>query len=481
MNYSNRNYFVFLIYLISFWLLFNVFWVSQKFDNPTLDQVIFHLQFGIEEADFDKSLVTSYLIRCCFYPLLITTIVLAAKKRIYGLRNALIRDFLKKTIHLIPFFLIVFSVGVAIYRFNVIGYFRQTPSEDVIAKYYINPDQLTLNPTKQKNLILIYVESLEKSYSDTNVFNVNLVEALDNQLGAEIESYIQMPGAGWTMGGIVSSQCAIPLKSLGLGDGNHQGKLYKSFLPNATCLGDELYRLGYINVFLGGASLKFSGKGKFFRGHGYEKVMGRDEWLATGRYAEKDFNGWGLFDKDIFAEARAELNQLHSLRKPFNLTVLTVDTHFANGYMSDKCKASMGKGKENIELVIQCTASEVSEFIDYVRAKGYLEDTNIVILGDHLFMGGPLTQKLKKIPSRRIYNKWIGSTPAKFNRTKISHFDIAPTILEYIGVTVPGARYGLGYSALAKDMGIPDEGYYDELLLKLNNKSAFYSQFWIKQ
>ncbi len=65
------------------------------------------------------------------------------------------------------------------------------------------------------------------------------------------------------MGGITASQCGIPLNSVILEDGNSQGERLKSFLPRATCLGDSLKKLGYINIFLGGARLAFAGKGKF--------------------------------------------------------------------------------------------------------------------------------------------------------------------------------------------------------------------------
>jgi phosphoglycerol transferase len=379
-----------------------------------------------------------------------------------------------------PLIIFFLSLTLFISFFKIKDYVLGNTGSDVIAKYYADPQQIYFKAHNPKNLVLIYVESLEKTYSDKEIFGADLLHSLNSQSGAHVDHFIQMPGATWTMGGIVSSQCGLPLKTMGLGDGNSQGRLYKSFLPGAICLGDVLKDLGYQNVFLGGASLRFSGKGKFFSGHGYQKVMGKLEWLSSGRYHDDDLNGWGLYDKDIFSEAKSQLDLLENEKKPFNLTVLTVDTHFPAGFLSDQCRARKNIDDEkNIEASIQCTAETVADFVSYARSKGYLRNTNIVIMGDHLLMASTISDKLRKAEKREIYNKWISERAVKFNRPNIDHFDIAPTILDFIGVEVAGARFGLGYSALTKEDVVPSKGYYDEFLLNLNSKSPFYAKFWV--
>jgi phosphoglycerol transferase len=471
--------------LIAFLFLFSFFWFVRKFDNPTLEQVIFHLKFGIENADWDIRFFRSYLVQCVFYSIFISICILFLNKILLNIKNTpqIIIILVKKT----PTIIGVLLLSYVMYYFDFKNYFFEQNNGDVIEKHYINPSNISFNPTKSpKNLILIYGESLEKTYSDTDIFEENLLASLDNISGYQIDHFVQMPGATWTMGGIVSSQCGIPLKSVLLGDPNSQGKLYKSFLPSAVCIGDVLSKFGYKNVFLGGASLKFSGKGKFFSSHGYQTTMGREEWLSTGKYNEKELNGWGLFDKDIFNEAKIKLEEL-SLQtkitgKPFNLTILTVDTHFPDGYLSSDCRTRLNlKSNSDIKASIKCSSKEIEEFISFVKSRGLMKNTNIVIMGDHLLMASTISNKLQKTKSREIYNKWISNEKITFNREIINHFDIAPTILDFIGIRVDGGRFGLGYSALNTENSKLNEDFISELMNGLNKKSKFYDSFWMKK
>jgi phosphoglycerol transferase len=470
---------------IVFLFLFSFFWFIRKFDNPTLEQVIFHLKFGLEDADWDIRFLRSYLVQCIFYSLLISICIVCLNRILLSI---------KKTPHIlmilfekIPTIVGVLLLTYIIHYFDVKNYFFEEGNNDVIEKYYIDPNRINFNATESpKNLILIYVESLEKTYSDTDIFQKNLLTSLDSVSGDQIDHFVQMPGATWTMGGIVSSQCGIPLKSVLLGDPNSQGKLYKSFLPSATCLGDILLKFGYENVFLGGASLKFSGKGKFFNNHGYQTIMGREEWLSKGHYNENQLNGWGLFDKDIFNEAKGKLDELVLLasktKKPFNLTILTVDTHFPDGYLSNDCKSRFNvKSDSDITASIKCTSNDIEGFISFVKSRGLMKNTNIVVMGDHLLMASKISSKLKKSKSREIYNKWISNEKVTFNRKIIDHFDIAPTILDFIGIRVNGGRFGLGFSALNTENPIPNEDFISELMNGLNKRSKFYDSFWMKK
>jgi len=179
-----------------------------------------------------------------------------------------------------------------------------------------------------KNLIIIYVESLEKSYQNADVFGRNLLAKLDTIDGFSFEAFSQAPGTGWTIAGLTATQCGVPLKNVSLYDGNDQGENIKSFLPSAVCLGDILNRAGYYNVYMGGASSNFSGKGKFFNDHHYDEVLGREELMTALNIT--DTNYWGLYDDDLLIAVKdkikhlyAQKNHLICLLSPLIRTVLT--------------------------------------------------------------------------------------------------------------------------------------------------------------
>ena len=274
---------------------------------------------------------------------------------------------------------------------------------------------------------------------------------------------------------MTATQCGVPLKSVTMFDGNDQGENIKAFLPNAVCLGDILSKFGYRNVYMGGDALSFSGKGKFYQDHHFDEVYGREE--LKGNLTQADMNFWGLYDDDLFQKVKAKLKQLHDSRQRFNLTISTIDTHGPDGHFSKWCRQ---QGVTDFAGIVECTSNQVADFVKFIKQSGYLKDTNIVILGDHLAMENPVYETLEKSPERHVFNTLISRKPFTKNRDAIVHFDMFPTILEFINVHVEGDRLGLGYSAISKSGILPASNEYEEMEEDLLNKSDEYLDLWAK-
>ncbi|MGH1379053.1 MAG: sulfatase-like hydrolase/transferase [Alphaproteobacteria bacterium] len=347
---------------------------------------------------------------------------------------------------------------------------------------YAPPNNIPLARKNLKNLVLIYVESLEGAYALNEVVNKNLLSPLTNlekRPGTfSFSEFKQMSGTGWTIAGIVSSQCGIPLKTLSLFDGNKQGEHVTSFLPNATCLGDILSENGYKNVFLRGASMEFAGADIFLETHGYTETYGREHWIERG-YHEHHLNNWGLYDYDLFYEARLKLNSLMQGNDRFNLTLLTVDMHPPHGFLSKECGR---KGFKKFEGIVECTALQIANFISFIEDNGWSDDIQVVVMGDHLaFGGGPLNDKYDIVDSKRsIFNLFVSNDGNLANaRNSITHFDMFPTILEFIGFDVPKGRFGLGYSALSNDSNIDNDAYLKDLEIAVSGVGETYKALWL--
>ncbi|KQQ86806.1 sulfatase-like hydrolase/transferase [Massilia sp. Leaf139] len=336
------------------------------------------------------------------------------------------------------------------------------------------PSNVAIHAVRPKNLVLIYVESLEAGYADSRVFGGDLIAPLTALEASRFEAFPQVPGTGWTIAAIVATQCALPLKRVTVFDENTQGELVQSFLPRATCLGDILAGHGYRNVFMGGGSPLFAGKGKFLRAHSYHEVLGREDWLGQG-VPERAMNGWGLFDGDLLHRARDKLGQLHAAGRPFNLTLLTVDSHEPGGHLSPACAR---RGHAGFAGVIRCAAADIAAFVDDVAARGYLRDTTIVILGDHLARHNPLSNQLERLPERLLFNAFVGENAPAPNRRQLVHFDFLPSILEFNGFTVEGGRLGLGYSGFNRHATGPPPHRLDELHASVLNRSETYRALW---
>lgn len=368
-------------------------------------------------------------------------------------------------------------IGSLIYfgaQFSILAFVHNQFGRDYFSENYLYPSKVQITKkTKPKNLVLIYVESLEDSYKNASLFGSNLLVGLEKLKGVSFAYYRQAPGTGWTIAGITATQCGIPLKSVSLYDGNDQGQNIKTFLPRAVCLGDILHSFGYRNIYMGGDALPFSGKGKFFEDHHYDEVYGREE--LKGSLTQADMNYWGLYDDDLLAKVKAKLKTLHEAGRPFNLTFTTIDTHGPDGHYSKLCRK---RGVKNFGGIVECTANQVAGFVQFMKKNGYLKDTNVVIIGDHLAMSNPVSAKLEAFKERYIFNSFISSKPVSKNREEILHFDMFPTILEFLGFHIEDGRLGLGYAAISKDSELPPPGEYEEMSEDLLNESDKYLELW---
>jgi phosphoglycerol transferase len=299
---------------------------------------------------------------------------------------------------------------------------------------------------------------------------------LEHFNGVSFGRFQQAPGTGWTIAGITATQCGLPLKSVSMYDGNDQGQNIRSFLPSAVCLGDILHNAGYRNVYMSGDALAFSGKGRFFKDHHYDEVYGREE--LKGNLTAKEMNFWGLYDDDLLALVKAKLIKLHAQNQPFNLTINTIDTHGPDGHFSKYCKAH---GIKDFSGIVECSSNQVAELLMFMRQNKYFKDTNVVIMGDHLAMENPVYDKLEKVKERYVFNELIAAKPAVKNREEVLHFDMFPTILEFIGFKVQGGKLGLGYTAISKQADMPPENEFEEMNEDLMNQSDEYLALWRKR
>ena len=60
--------------------------------------------------------------------------------------------------------------------------------------------------------------------------------------------------------------------------------------------------------------------------------------------------------------------------------MLTVDTHFEDGYVCEQCPTEYDTQYSN---VMACSSRQVGEFLKWIQQQDFYENTTIVISGDH--------------------------------------------------------------------------------------------------
>lgn len=322
-------------------------------------------------------------------------------------------------------------------RVQQAAHFADTPQGRAVA------DLLDLHPMPPKrlvaapgtNLVMIYLESLERIYWDPKVFP-GLTPNLDRlrKQGLDFSGLEQFSGAGYTIAGMFASQCGVPLFSspfAGLDAVAGNDTDVATFHPKIACLGDVLHKAGYTQVYMGGAPIVFSHKGLFYTLHGFNEALGLQqlEAQAAGKLPE---SGWGLYDSVLFPLMLQRYRTLEAAGKPFNLAMITLDTHPPDGRPSPGCPKYTTKPNSMLQAV-HCTDYLVGKFVDELSKEPGWKNTVVLIMSDHLMMRNDAESLYPKgyhrQPSLLILNAGQGVRPAR-----MYHMDIAPTLLDLMGV-----------------------------------------------
>jgi len=475
----------FIVYYINIFIVLSAIWSKEYFGSMSMEQLLFHLSFGVELIeDTPSDIINSFSRKCIIPSMYFSIIVIAVQifiikvfsvlsdKKIVFFTKKGVKSFIDKAI---PIGFLIVSMMYIERTYALSPYIKAQFADDYFANQYISPSYVRVSPKNTKNLVFIYLESIDDLYKSKDVFGENLLDTIDSIDGVSFAKYRQVPGTTWTAAAIIATQCGIPLKTVSIYQGHAQGEQIKYFLPGAICMGDILKDKGYHNVLMAGANLKLAGVDRFATSHGYDEIYGKEEWSKVISLS-KDISQWGLHDDSLFQQAKIKLRELQESGKRFNLTIMTIDTHGPSGKISRSCRAV---GAKSLEDIVKCMSKETTDFIKFIADSGYMKDTNIVVVGDHLLMSG--IDKLDLFPGERyVFNKFISEQSFVKNREEILHFDLFPTTLEFIGFDVEGGRLGLGYSAFSEHQKLPEKNRYEETVLRVLNSSDTYLDLWKK-
>ena len=298
-------------------------------------------------------------------------------------------------------------------------------------------------PKRPLSVVYIYGESLEATFLDEQAFPglaPNLRVLRDEALS--MDNIQQSPFTGWTIAGIIASQCGFPaLGDMRYKDGN--------FGKDVACISDILNAQGYALSYLNGADMSFAGKDHFFRAHGFQTIKGRDELLAE--LGPRPVSDWGVYDDDLFGAVHEEFDRLLAQDKPFFLGTLTVDTHPPEGYQSDYCRKMGGyaDGKNPMLNAVHCSDKMIHDLVRAFQAKARAagrDDVLIIVGSDHLQSArSSLASNRLQAQEGKRRNLWLALAPhikpQRIHRLGTT-FDYAPTILSLMGMDVPAMHLG---------------------------------------
>lgn len=363
-------------------------------------------------------------------------------------------------------------------------YMRNMSSKsEFIEIYYVDPDDIKIAfPEEKRNLVILYMESMESTFASKEAGGgeaVNYIPEL-TYLANEGVNFSNtdllggaygLSGAGWTIAALLAYQTGVTYKLPVESTAD-----YEEFLPGLKGMGEILRENGYTNYFMCGSDTTFGGRRNLFEHHGDYVIY---DWLSAKEegFIPEDYDVfWGMEDAKLYEYAKMHLEEIGTSQEPFCFIMLTVDTHFSDGYLCELCGDEY---QEKYANVISCASRQALAFVEWMEEQPWYEDTTIVIVGDHLSMNEEFFGNIRDF-DRRIYNCFY-HLPERLpvSRAKKRNFntmDLCPTILASIGISIEGDRLGIGTNLFSETPTLQEELGIEgaELDNELNRFSEFY-------
>jgi len=469
-------------------VFFLTVWLLRQYDSICFDQFLYQIKSSTKGSD--SILILSGILYMGGFGGALTVLeiflllLFSGKIPKFKVQEGLTK-FLNKVALPLSVLAFILAVGFFVYKLEIVPYAKTaTTKSEFIEENYVNPKDVKIEfPQNKRNLIFIFAESTENTYADFSSggqFEDNYIPELCN-LAKENINFSNTNGLGgaysyegttWTAGGMVSATSGVTVK---IPVRTAAYSRTQGFMRGVTSLGEVLDQNGYKQVIIMGSDAEFANRDIYFKQHGNYEIIDINKVKEQGRLPKAYNEWWGFEDQKLFEFAKQELQRISKDQKPFNLTLLTADSHFPDGYVCDKCKDEFSNQYSN---VLRCSSSQINEFVSWVKNQPFYENTTIIIMGDHLTMDPNFMKNIDKDYKRTVYNCIINSPvkPKKEKQRQFAAFDMYPTTLAALGAEIEGERLGLGTNLFSEKPTITEQYGFEYSNKQIASKSSFYNE-----
>lgn len=479
--------------LICIALLFAVIWFYGVFGIVSIEGIVFTMKTPL---DID----IGYYVASALKLVVLPTVGVAAAIVIllWILKKRKFRQMTAKHIRRIlgtasgAFFLAAFITFAVCYDLvpYVLGTIR---TSDFIEDNYVDPEEITITfPEKKKNIIHLYLESMESSYADEAIggtLKENVIPELtglalenvsfSNRKAGKIGGALQNDYTCFTIASMIAQTSGLPFKNfLDQKKFSHVSQIY----PGITSMGEILEREGYRNYLITGSDGEYAGTKTYYEQHGNYSVYDYNYFYSNGMVGKCEEGYWGIKDYELYEVAKQKLTEISQQAEqsnaPFSVEMITIDTHGPeDGFYCEKCNKNQYEGK--YKNIVSCADRQCYEFVEWLTKQSFYEDTVLIITGDHYTMSSEMIHEMKKSENTRtIYNAILNSSVAPGgyeNEREFTMMDMCPTILAAAGATIEGERFGLGTNLFSGKETLWEEYGTEYVNQEMRKRSDFYT------
>ena len=331
--------------------------------------------------------------------------------------------------------------------------------QSYIKKNYIAPNPEYYGVAKNKNVLVIHLESFQQFLIDYKWHGKEVTPNLNKLYHANdtisFDNFFNQVGQGKTS----DAEMMLENSIFGLQSGSAMSSYGTSntFESAPAILGQQA---GYTSAVMHG------GAGSFWNRDNAYKSFGYDYFMPLSYYQNKKgyYLGYGIKDKHFFDQS---IKYIEHLPQPFYLKMITVTNHYP--YDLDKKNQSIDKtdtGDKTVDGYVQTAHyldEAIGELMSYLKKSGLEKNTLIMLYGDHYGISGnhhkASAQLLNKDSFNNFDNLQFQRVPLMFhmpglkggiNHTYGGEIDVRPTLFNLLGINDQN-MIQFGHSLLAKN------------------------------
>ena len=331
--------------------------------------------------------------------------------------------------------------------------------QSYIKKNYIAPNPEYYGVAKNKNVLVIHLESFQQFLIDYKWHGKEVTPNLNKLYHANdtisFDNFFNQVGQGKTS----DAEMMLENSIFGLQSGSAMSSYGTSntFESAPAILGQKA---GYTSAVMHG------GAGSFWNRDNAYKSFGYDYFMPLSYYQNKKgyYLGYGIKDKLFFDQS---IKYMEHLPQPFYLKMITVTNHYP--YDLDKKNQSIDKtdtGDKTVDGYVQTAHyldQAIGELMSYLKKSGLEKNTLIMLYGDHYGISGnhhkASAQLLDKDSFNNFDNLQFQRVPLMFhmpglkggiNHTYGGEIDVRPTLFNLLGIKDQN-MIQFGHSLLAKN------------------------------
>ena len=479
-----------ILLLLEIFCIRGIISLADIFPLENTDAVYFTLTHNMSGAGNFAISIFLGILRDTFVISLLIILVIFSISKFSKTRNILTITRILVTANIICFGLLVATLFINI---PISRYYQKWNSADdsreninIYDTEYINPDSVKIEFKEKRNLILIFLESVEYNFQDSlngGGLSQNLIPEITEYIKQEqsfIPGGINITGTGWTMADVIAKTCGIPMTSPYTT--KHITQRNSAPIP-ITCLTDILHNNGYTTVVSKGAHLSFSRMDAFIKVHSIDNGYGLDEYKHDWHIDERVLNEWGVSDSAHYELIKEHIGKVSTMGKPWAVWFITLNTHTPYGATDPGCHIPEDISKEELlQTSIRCSSRQLDDFIRWAKTQEWYSNTTIAVMGDHTTMVPLHTIGFRNTRQSHYWLDFFINSAASaenYNRT-FSSLDMFPTILEAMGAKIPGRALGLGRSLYSLAPTLLEQYGLDSLNKALEKQSPNYGYFIYK-